>query len=600
MLATLAGVSVYNKKAPPIWLPRFTMPRQTWPRFHEELFPRVQGILLISQSYPTQVAPKVIYNKLREGIDQFEASIFGDFTRMKTVQFCGGFVHHLLLRQLYNDDPHVIEFEFNGVGARFDRKAFAMFTGLNCGKFPKETEMRNLSYSLWTKYFGESGPMTQTEFSQAFKNIEFKYDNDQEIWDNVKCCMFFFLETVLLPADRSRLVKKNNFTIIENDNLLEKYPWGNLCYDLTISSLRSKMEAGKHKTSYSLYGFPLAFQYIVNNELIPTEEELQKTYMINFWSERSEPVYTTRASTQSQPEGAHSQYLEGMINELREDFANMRADFGLQLAQQGSDIRELKTMVGQLLQHHKQQQIVAYTPPPPSPASEQEPHYPIHVVWDPFKPVDKKKKAALSKFLKDRKSKLSTVDGFDKISKEVYNIFLASGGWLNNDGMDVVLYFIRKRIDSNSGLFPSNVIITDCFFWASMQGRYNKHVVRDPHVDEDMDQFEQNIDWASEMNDTPFSDYYAGKMPLGSSSWAHKDIVTKVDIRSRHITLYDSAIKMTPKSWFQIKNARPLAVLFPYLLMVNEYYTHHPDQTLDLTPFECRRGFLTPTANKRW
>ncbi|KAF3439360.1 hypothetical protein FNV43_RR17637 [Rhamnella rubrinervis] len=417
-----------------------------------------------------QVALKVIYNKLQKGIDQFEASIFGDFTRMKTVQFCGGFVHHLLLRQLYNDDPHVIEFEFNGVGARFDRKAFAMFTGLNCGKFPKETEMRNLSYSLWTKYFGESGPMTQTEFGQAFKDIEFKYDNDQEIWDNVKCCMFFFLETVLLLADRSRLVKKNNFTIIENDNLLEKYPWGNLCYDLTISSFQSKMEAGKHKTSYSLYRFPLVFQYIVNNELIPTEEELHKTYMINFW------------------------YLEGMINELREDFANMRADFGLQLAQQGSDIRELKTMVGQLLQYHKQQQIVAYTPPPPSPAPEQEPHHPIHVVCDPFKPVDKKKKAALSKFLKDRKSKLSTVDGFDKISKEVYNIFLASGGWLNNDGMDVVLYFIRKMIDRNSGLFPSNVIIADCFFWASMQGRYNKHVVRDSHVDEDMEQFEQNID----------------------------------------------------------------------------------------------------------
>ncbi|KAF3450544.1 hypothetical protein FNV43_RR06631 [Rhamnella rubrinervis] len=134
-------------------------------------------------------------------------------------------------------------------------------------------------------------------------------------------------------------------------------------------------------------------------------------------AERGKSRCILRASTQSQPEGAHSQYLEGMINELRKDFANMRADFGLQLVQQGSDIRELKTM-----------QIVAYTPPPPSPAPEQEPHYPIHVVLDPFKPVDKKKKAALSKFLKDRKSKLSTVDGFDKINKEVYNIFLVGGG----------------------------------------------------------------------------------------------------------------------------------------------------------------------------
>ncbi|KAF3441118.1 hypothetical protein FNV43_RR15029 [Rhamnella rubrinervis] len=92
-----------------------------------------------------------------------------------------------------------------------------MFTGLNCGKFPKESEMRNLSYSFWTK----------------------------------DCAS---------PGRSIKIDEKNNFTIIENDNLLEKYPWGNLCFDITIFSLRSKMQAGKHKTAYSLYGFPLAFQ----------------------------------------------------------------------------------------------------------------------------------------------------------------------------------------------------------------------------------------------------------------------------------------------------------------------------------------------------
>ncbi|KAF3448820.1 hypothetical protein FNV43_RR09533 [Rhamnella rubrinervis] len=176
-------------------------------------------------------------------------------------------------RQLYNDDPHVIKFEFNGVGARFDRKAFVMITGLNCGKFPKESEMRNLSYNL-------------------------------------------------------RI------------------------------NLRSKMEVGKHMTSYSLYGFPLAFKYIVNNELIPREESERDLHDQLLGKARrqiicraasctcispssaapepeseQEPVYATRASTQSQPEGAFSQHLEGMINELREDFANIRANFGLQLAQ---------------------------------------------------------------------------------------------------------------------------------------------------------------------------------------------------------------------------------------------------------------------------
>ncbi|KAF3443304.1 hypothetical protein FNV43_RR12986 [Rhamnella rubrinervis] len=111
------------------------------------------------------------------------------------IQFCGGFVHHLLLRQLYSDDPHVIELN------SMELEQGLIGRPLPCSRLKREAS-----------------------------------------------------------TDRSRLVKKNNFTIIENDNLLEKYPWGNLCYDLTISSLRSKMEAGKHKTSYSLYGFPLAFQ----------------------------------------------------------------------------------------------------------------------------------------------------------------------------------------------------------------------------------------------------------------------------------------------------------------------------------------------------
>ncbi|KAF3451268.1 hypothetical protein FNV43_RR07363 [Rhamnella rubrinervis] len=294
-----------------------------------------------------------------EGIDQFEASIFGDFTRMKAT-ILWWICAPLLLRQLYNDDPHVIEFEFNGVGARFDRKAFAMFTGLNCGKFPKETEMRNLSYNLWT-------------------------------------------------------------------------------------NLRSKMEAGKHKTSYSLYGFPLAFQ---------------------MWGFHVIPMVPTMTSL-----GA---------------FLGVR--YPRMLGYQFSNILHYNRLANDVF--NKKQQIVAYTPPPPSPAQEQEPHHPIH---------------------------------------------------------------------------------------ASMQGRYNKHVVRDPHVDEDMEQFEQNIDWASEMND-PSNEYYREKCLESSSSRTF-----------RHITLYDSAIKMTPKSWFQIKNARPLVVLFPYLLMVNEYYTHHPDQTLDLTPFRMTR-----------
>ena len=60
-------------------------------------------------------------------------------------------------------------------------------------------------------------------------------------------------------------------------------------------------------------------------------------------------------------------------------------------------------------------------------------------------------------------------------------------------------------------------------------------------------------------------------------------MATKVDIRHRHITLFDPNNGMT-QSWFQLKNARPLAMLFPDLLMAYRYYNLHLELTQDGTP----------------
>ena len=63
-----------------------------------------------------------------------------------------------------------------------------------------------------------------------------------------------------LPKDQLKIVKSDYFNIIEKDEVYAQYPWGNLCYDLTVQNLHSKMKWGKVATSYTLYGFPLAFQ----------------------------------------------------------------------------------------------------------------------------------------------------------------------------------------------------------------------------------------------------------------------------------------------------------------------------------------------------
>ena len=74
---------------------------------------------------------------------------------------------------------------------------------------------------------------------------------------------------------------------------------------------------------------------------------------------------------------------------------------------------------------------------------------------------------------------------------------------------------------------------------------------------------------------------YAG-IYIGYNASLHW-MATKVDIRYRHITLFDFDNNMT-QSWFQLKNARPLDVLFSYLLMAYGYYDLHLELTQDDTP----------------
>ncbi|KAF3438840.1 hypothetical protein FNV43_RR17115 [Rhamnella rubrinervis] len=91
----------------------------------------------------------MIKNKLSKGMDKLQNSFVGKFLELKIVQFYGSFVHLLLLNQVECDDTNVIEFDFHGIGARFDRMSFAMIMGLNYGKFPHEKELEHLPYDLY-------------------------------------------------------------------------------------------------------------------------------------------------------------------------------------------------------------------------------------------------------------------------------------------------------------------------------------------------------------------------------------------------------------------------------------------------------------------
>ncbi|KAF3449683.1 hypothetical protein FNV43_RR10414 [Rhamnella rubrinervis] len=173
-------------------------------------------------------AVNVVRRKLRDdGVKAFKNTCFGHFLDMKSMTFCSGIVHSFLVRVLECDNPDVLEFNFRGIGARFDLNAFNLVTGLKFSQFPSFLEMRDLPDTLWAKYFDVHGTLEQKEFMAKFERYPF---DEMEVEDNVKVCMFYLLEVVLLAGDKRKLVSRDHFKIIQNPELHERYPWGSIAY----------------------------------------------------------------------------------------------------------------------------------------------------------------------------------------------------------------------------------------------------------------------------------------------------------------------------------------------------------------------------------
>ncbi|KAF3441470.1 hypothetical protein FNV43_RR15384 [Rhamnella rubrinervis] len=179
----------------------------------------------------------------------------------------------------------------------------------------------------------------------------------------------------------------------------------------------------------------------------------------------------------------------------------------------------------------------------------------VRQLVDQFAP----KRAALTTFLDDQSTQFHVVE-YDMMDKSSFNLILTSGGWLRDQAL--------------------------------MHGRYVKYLKKSPNEEED--ELTKDADEKKEIRDSPFDMYALGMLPVyvpvnnDNKHW----LAAKVDIRSWHITLYDSDIAMSGDK-FQCKNVKCLSVLFPYFLMVHGYYDHHSDLksegNYNLQPFSIKR-----------
>ncbi|KAF3455474.1 hypothetical protein FNV43_RR00103 [Rhamnella rubrinervis] len=102
-----------------------------------------------------------------------------------------------MVRQIECSDPNAVEFNFRGIGARFDRHTFAVVNGLTYGTLPPIGEMLVLTDRLWNKYFRSIGTINAKDMITKFEKYPFV---ESEVDDNVSICMFYLLEIVFLSV----------------------------------------------------------------------------------------------------------------------------------------------------------------------------------------------------------------------------------------------------------------------------------------------------------------------------------------------------------------------------------------------------------------
>ena len=201
----------------------------------------------------------------KKNLKKFNRSCFGTlYKKMSNVVLCGGLVHNLLIRQVESMSEQVMEFNFNGKGAIFTIKEFGIITGLRIDNALDAPPPPPISFRLLDTYFEGRRRTKNSELRDKF--VELDIDDCEKSYDLVRLGLLYILECALLGKESQSIIDMEHFSMVEDLDYFNQYPWGLESYNLTISSLHKvfKLHIGRLNASntYSLGGFPTAFQVI--------------------------------------------------------------------------------------------------------------------------------------------------------------------------------------------------------------------------------------------------------------------------------------------------------------------------------------------------
>lgn len=197
-------------------------------------------------------------------LDMFSQTCFGPILGMNVV-FNGPLLHHLLLREVEEPRDDLISFNLFGNRVSFGKREFDLITGLRHTMNRVDEDVRNRRLRIL--YFQDKASVKCSELEKIF--LEHTFENDE---DAVKIAIVYFIELAMMGKERKQKMDTSLLGIVDRWEVFCNYDWSSMIFERTLWSLKNalkdKVEAYKQKVAmdsshvetYSLYGFPYAFQ----------------------------------------------------------------------------------------------------------------------------------------------------------------------------------------------------------------------------------------------------------------------------------------------------------------------------------------------------
>ncbi|KAK4488170.1 hypothetical protein RD792_003912, partial [Penstemon davidsonii] len=191
----------------------------------------------------------------------------GSFLRLTgRDKFKASVLHNMMLRLCLRMNDKMSKYEYwfliRGKPVRFGVEEFSLVSGLRFGQ-PSDADSQTIAEggNLKNRYFGEWGTTKVPVDILRTKIIALLNRN---VNPETICKLFFVwvLSALLLPTRPIKVVQNHIFSVCDDLELCERYPWGIKIWNVIVDELMTHISSDRHMTSVDRYrrwnagGFP--------------------------------------------------------------------------------------------------------------------------------------------------------------------------------------------------------------------------------------------------------------------------------------------------------------------------------------------------------